>query len=82
MASVSSDAAIGRRGYIVSLSTKKDGKLFDMAVSGGERAGEWRRSDCWCVGGRGWQEGEVMGMRVPEDVGQSFEMKVPSKDAL
>ncbi|PNW86947.1 hypothetical protein CHLRE_02g102450v5 [Chlamydomonas reinhardtii] len=31
MASVSSDAAIGRRGYIVSLSTKKDGKLFDMA---------------------------------------------------
>ncbi|GLI63451.1 hypothetical protein VaNZ11_006423 [Volvox africanus] len=30
MASVPSDAAIGRRGFVVSLSTKKDGKVYDL----------------------------------------------------
>lgn len=34
MAAVPSDAAVGRRGYIASLSTKREGRIFDMAVSG------------------------------------------------
>lgn len=43
LASVPSDAAVGRRGFIVALSNKKNGKVYDMQVGVTHRAGDGGR---------------------------------------